>query len=143
MPVTNFFAAKLLDLLTARQQLISLGTDFDIWCALSTTTPTKVTGAWNFTEPVGNGYTRVRIGFYDARSIVNVFPDATGSSVANNKTIFFPRSLASWGLITNVGIWDAETGGNLLAYGQLTQGITPSTNNVPVIEVGDLTIDLV
>jgi hypothetical protein len=70
-----------------------------LYVALYTTDPTDAdTG----TEVSGGAYTRKAVVF-DAQN-------------KNNADITFPEATADWGTITHIGIRDAETGGNLLAY---------------------------
>lgn len=39
---------------------------------------------------------------------------ATGGQTSNNADILFPIAGESWGAITHIGIFDSDTGGNLL-----------------------------
>lgn len=50
----------------------------------------------------------------------------TGGTTSNNGTITFPSPTASWGSVTDVCVFDANTSGNLLWYVALT---TPKTIN--------------
>jgi len=48
-----------------------------------------------------------------------VFSEVFEHDVRNNVEILFNEAQSDWGIITNVGIFDAETEGNLLFYGTL------------------------
>ena len=83
---------------------------------------------WGFVEPSGNGYTRVAITNdttnWAATAAEPTIAGANGSgyTVQNNIAVTFPQSTGPWGggnNITNLGVWDALTGGNLLVYAAL------------------------
>jgi hypothetical protein len=63
-------------------------------------------GDTGVTEPVGNGYTRKAYGAYTL----------TGNVVTNDAKITHDAATGSQGTISHVGLWDALTGGNLLAW---------------------------
>lgn len=65
-------------------------------------------------EPSGGSYSRVSV----ANTLVE-WPAASGGSKANANIISFPTATAGWGDITHYGIFDALSGGNLLAFGAL------------------------
>jgi len=88
-----------------------------LYFGLSTTAPTA--SGTNITEPVGNGYARVAI----TNNITN-FPISVNGSKTNANTIIYPISSGSWGTITHYLVYDALTGGNLLAFGQLNNAQT-------------------
>lgn len=62
-------------------------------------------------EPTGNGYARQAIAFSAATS-----PDGTTS---NQNPVSFTATGGNWGTMTHIGIYDAETGGNLILHGIL------------------------
>lgn len=66
---------------------------------------------------------------------------APSNGVATNDSdIIFPKATESWGTITSVGIRDADTGGNLLMYGDLDSSATIDTNDQFVLSAGDLSV---
>ena len=76
-------------------------------------------------EVTGTGYARVQAD--------NVsFSTASASSVTNVLEVQFPVAESDWGVITHVGIMDAATGGNCLAYAQFMDatGATPRPKTV-------------
>ena len=66
----------------------------------------------------------------------------TGDTASNTAAIEFPTAGSSWGTITHIGVMDASTSGNLLAYGTLTASKTISSGDVFRIPLGDLDITL-
>ena len=66
----------------------------------------------------------------------------TGDTASNTAAIEFPTAGSAWGTITHIGVMDASSGGNLLAYGTLTASKTISSGDVFRIPLGDLDITL-
>ena len=60
-------------------------------------------------SPVGTAYVRMKL-----ENNKNALSIAFNGKVSNTKSITFPVAAAPWGIITDVGIFDAATGGNLL-----------------------------
>jgi hypothetical protein len=84
----------------------------ELWVALYASAPTDAAPGG---EPPGaNGYARQAATFVAA-------PDgADGSStVWNNAVLQFPTATGPWGTVAWVGIHDAVTAGNMLAWGPL------------------------
>lgn len=83
------------------------------------------------TEVSGGSYARQTIAF-----------TVTGSQASNTAAAEFPTATASWGTITYAAIYDALSGGNLLASGALTTSKTIDSGDVFRIPAGDFDIDL-
>jgi hypothetical protein len=83
------------------------------------------------TEVSGGSYARQTIAF-----------TVTGSQASNTAAVEFPTATASWGTITFAAIYDASSGGNLLAYGALTTSKTIDNGDVFRIPAGDFDINL-
>lgn len=66
----------------------------------------------------------------------------TGDTASNSANIDFPTAGSSWGTVVAVGVFDAVTSGNLLAYGNLTASKTIASGDVLRIPTGDLDITL-
>lgn len=83
-----------------------------LFISLHTSAPTDSTTG---NEVVGNGYARQTFA-------TPTFSQAGDGrwQVTNGGVITFPVASAAWGLVTYLGIWDAVTAGNQLAYAQLT-----------------------
>ena len=77
------------------------------------------------TEVVGGSYARVAV----TNTVAN-WPEVTGTDQAktNANAIQYPTATADWGTVVAVGIYDAATAGNLIAWGDL--------NTVQVINTG-------
>lgn len=104
----------------------------DMYLGLSTTAPSR--DGTGYTEPSGNGYVRI------------LLDDAMGSpnlgSATNAEEVHFKAATGSWGTCPYYLIFSAKTGGVLLAYGQLTDEISPVADTVPIIPVGDIVMGL-
>lgn len=83
------------------------------------------------TEISGNGYNRKIVAL-----------TTTGNLSTNGAAVEFDTATGTWGTVTYAGIFDAVTGGNLLAYGELTSAKTIASGDVFRIPAGDLDITL-
>jgi hypothetical protein len=101
-----------------------------LYVALSTADPRD--DGTGLLEPIGNGYARVPV----------TFSVAAAGQIANSAQVQFPQATGSWGTITHFAIFDAATGGNLLAHAQLTAALTVQAGNAPLFEVSDIVISL-
>ena len=106
------------------------------YLALSTTIPAD--DGTNFTEPVGNSYTRVTI----TNNATN-FPAASTSGGITTKTngakFTFPNPTGNWGTCIYYGFFTVVSGGTLQFYGLLDRPIAPKNGNTPVeFDVGEL-----
>lgn len=106
------------------------------YLGLSTTTPTDA-GA-NFTEPVGNGYTRLSVPNGQWAAAVQGQP----STKANSTLFTFPIASGGWGLITYVGIFDAAAAGNLRLFGALAASKTVASGDTAGLPVGTVILQL-
>lgn len=66
----------------------------------------------------------------------------SGNTASNSAAIEFPTATASYGTVSHVGVFDAETGGNLLAYAALSTSKAIDTGDVLRVPSGDLDITL-
>jgi hypothetical protein len=48
----------------------------------------------------------------------------------------------NWGLVTYFALFDAASGGNILAYGSLSPSITVNSGDIPRFGPGDLIVNL-
>ena len=99
-----------------------------LYLALYTVAPTDTGGG---TEVSGTAYARQTVAF-----------TGTNDTASNTSAVEFPTAGASWGTIVAVGIFDALTSGNLLAYGNLTDSKTIASGDVFRVPAGDLDITL-
>lgn len=66
----------------------------------------------------------------------------SGNTATTSAAIEFPTATASWGTITHIGIYDASSAGNLLAYAALTASKAIASGDVFRIPTGDIDITL-
>ena len=66
----------------------------------------------------------------------------TGNQASNTAAVEFPTATASWGTVTYAAVYDAVSGGNLMAYGALTTSKTIASGDVLRIPAGDFDINL-
>jgi hypothetical protein len=131
MPITDAYAASLLDLLVNGVALAAPNRHL----ALSTADPTS--DGSGLAEPVGNGYARV-----DLATLFGAASSAT-RDVTTDTLISFPTaSGGSWGTITHWAIMDAGSGGNAIWEDALTTPKTVADGETFEIPVGDLTLSL-
>ena len=99
-----------------------------LYVALFTSDPGE-TGSG--TEVSGGSYARQTVAF-----------TVTGNQASNTAAVEFPTATGSWGTITYAAVYDALSGGNLLAYGALTTSKTIASGDVLRIPAGDFDINL-
>jgi len=66
----------------------------------------------------------------------------TGNTATTNAAIEYPTATADYGTVTHVAVWDAVSGGNMLAYAALTASKTIATGDVMRLPTGELDITL-
>lgn len=137
MPFTTYLDKSLVDSVFGDTAYAVPAT---LYVALSTTTPTQA-GA-SFTEPSGSGYARVAVANSTANFGAAATQPATGYEVVNAVALAFPAATGAWGTVTYFGVFDAATGGNLLAYGALTTAQTIASGDTASFAASALTITL-
>lgn len=94
------------------------------------------------TEVVGGGYVRQQVTFSAP------VQEDDKAVIRNSSIVEFPVATEDWGVISHIGLFDAETGGTMIAHEALRDGagnpVTTEilTNDQLVIDVGNLTISL-
>lgn len=83
------------------------------------------------TEVSGGGYARQSVAF-----------TISGNTASNTAAVEYPTATANYGTVTHVGIYDASSAGNLIAYAALTSSKTIETGDVFRVPTGDLDITL-
>lgn len=63
-------------------------------------------------------------------------PLSGGTGIRNEQEIVFPRTSANMGTVTHLGVLDSITGGNMLLYGEVAQGLIMEANEEPVVMSG-------
>jgi len=66
----------------------------------------------------------------------------TGNAATNAAAVEYPVATAAYGTVTHVGVYDASTGGNLIAYAALATSKAIDTGDVLRIPLGELDITL-
>jgi hypothetical protein len=66
----------------------------------------------------------------------------SGNTASNTAAIEFPTATASYGTVTHVGVFDASTAGNLIAYAALTTSKAIDTGDVLRLPANDLDITM-
>ncbi len=103
------------------------------YIGLSTADPLD-TGA-GLAEPVGGAYARVATAAVDWNS-------AAAGAISNANAITFTQATASWGTVTHFAVFDAATGGNMLASGLLTISKAVGNGDTVKFDIGQLTATL-
>jgi len=86
-------------------------------------------------EPVGGSYARSQMSNVD-------WAEASGGAVSNAEAVEFAQATAPWGTITHFALYDAAVGGNLLAFGPLTDVRTVAAGDTVRFLPGDLNVTL-
>jgi len=125
MSFTNFLETEILDHVFAGAAYSAPGTHY---LGLFTSVPGETGGG---TELSGSAYVRKSVAF-----------TTSGNTTSNNAAIEFPTATGNWGTVTHVGVFDASTSGNLMAYATLSASKTIETGDVFRVPSGDLDITL-
>lgn len=96
--------------------------------ALYTVAPTDTGGG---TEVSGGAYARVSTAL-----------SVSGNTATNGSALEWDTATGTWGVVTSIGVFDASTGGNLIAYGNLTDSKNITIGDVFRISAGNLDITL-
>tara|TARA_R110002153_G_scaffold1447_4_gene7416 strand:+ start:1469 stop:1849 length:381 start_codon:yes stop_codon:yes gene_type:complete len=125
MSFTNFLETEILDHVFGGNAYTAPS---NLYLGLYTATPIDTGGG---TELSGSGYARLAM----AMSV-------SGNLATNSAAEEFATATGSWGTVTHVGVFDAATSGNLMAYGTLSASKAVATGDVFRIPAGDLDITL-
>jgi hypothetical protein len=125
MSFSNYLETKVLDHVFGATAYTAPAT---LYVGLYTATPNDAGGG---TEVSGTGYARQSAAF-----------TTSGDTTSNDDAIEFPTAGSNWGTVTHVGVFDASTSGNLLAYGALSTSKLVESGDVFRIPAGDLDISL-
>jgi hypothetical protein len=66
----------------------------------------------------------------------------SGNTASNSAAIEFPTATASYGTVTHIGVFDASTSGNLIAYAALSTSKAIDTGDVLRINSAELDVTL-
>jgi hypothetical protein len=126
MSFSNFLETEILDHVFAGAAYTAPSTKY---LALFTAVADGETGS--VTEVSGGGYARQSVAF-----------TTSGNTTSNNAAVEFPTATGNYGTVTHVGVYDASTSGNLMAYAALSSNKTIETGDVFCVPSGDLDITL-
>jgi hypothetical protein len=111
--LTDICEVDLLKLLTSQATTIFTTTQLaNVYVGLLTVAGSDSAGG---TEVSGGSYARI-----DSNGLWAAPVSGSPSSVANNATITFPTASGSWGTVVAFALYDAVSGGNRYAWGDLT-----------------------
>lgn len=125
MSFTNFLETEILDHVFAGAAYTAPSTHY---LGLFTSAPGEAGGG---TELSGSAYVRKAVAF-----------TTSGNTTSNNAAVEFPTATGSWGTVTHVGVFDASSSGNLMAYATLSSSKAIATGDVFRVPSGDLDITL-
>ena len=103
------------------------------YLGLSSTTPTIDGVCTGEPSMNGTGYERI---------LLNNLSEPLDGVITNNDYIMFEESIAEWGNITHYVVYDAEKGGNLLFFGELSPSRYVEINTAVVIKPEALVLAL-
>lgn len=125
MSFSNFLESEILDHVFGGNAYTAPGT---LYLALFTSNPDEDGSG---TEVSGTSYARTSVAF-----------TVSGNTASNTAAVEFPTAGGSWGTVSHVGIYDASSAGNLMAYAALTTSKAIESGDVFRIPAGDLDITL-
>ena len=102
-----------------------------VYLGLSTADPLDDAGG--LAEPSGNGYVRKAIGFSAASS----------RKVIQNGVVQYDQASGAWGTLTHWAIFDAESGGNMLAHGALSTSKAVVSGNTPRVADAEAEVEVI
>jgi hypothetical protein len=104
---------------------------------------TLYVGLYTAAPTDAGGGTEVSGGSYARKSMPAMTVSGTSPTEATNgAAVEFITATGSWGTVTHVGVFDASSSGNLLAWAALTASKTVSSGDVFRFDAGDLDITL-
>lgn len=127
MSFSNYLETEILDHVFANNAYTAPST---LYLALHTASPAE-DGSGAEVSTTGTAYARQTVAF-----------TVSGNTATTSAAVEFATATANFGTVTHVGVWDASTAGNLIAYAALTSSKTIETGDVFRVPAGDLDITL-
>lgn len=127
MSFSNYLETELLDHVFTNSAYTAPST---LYLALHTANPDE-DGSGAEVSTSGTAYAREAVTF-----------SVTGNTATTSAAVEYATATANFGTVTHVGVWDASTAGNLMAYAALTTSKTIETGDVFRVPAGDLDITL-
>ena len=125
MSFSNFLETEILDHVFGGNAYSAPAT---IYLGLFTSNPDEDGSG---TEVSGGSYARKSVAF-----------TVSGNEATNSAAVEFDTATANWGTVTHVGLYDASTAGNLMAYAALSSSKAIESGDVFRVPAGDLDITL-
>ena len=127
MSFSNFLESEILDHVFGGAAYTAPTTHY---LALFTAAPGETGGGTEVTTS-STAYARQTVAF-----------TTTGNTTSNTAAVEYPTATATFGTVTHVGVFDALTAGNLMAYATLTTSKAIDSGDVFRIPTADLDITL-
>jgi len=127
MSFSNFLETEILDHVFAGAAYTAPTTHY---LALFTAAPGETGGGTEVTT-VGTAYARETVAF-----------TTTGNTTSNTAAVEYETATAAFGTVTHVGVFDALTAGNLMAYAALSSSKAIDSGDVFRVPAADLDITL-
>ena len=127
MSFSNYLETEILDHVFGGSAYTAPST---LYLALHTANPDE-DGSGTEVTTVGTAYARATVAF-----------TTSGNTTSNTAAVEYSTATANFGTVSHVAVWDASTGGNMLAYAALTSSKTIETGDVFRVPAGDLDITL-
>ena len=108
-----------------------------VYVSLHTADPTKA--GLHTAEVSGGSYTREAVTF--GAPSTNGSGD-TSTERTLNSLLSWAQATADWGTVTHIGVEDASTAGNMLAFGPLTSSKVVQNGDTFTIPANNLSLDL-
>lgn len=116
-----------------------------VFRGIAYTSPTNLYVAL-FTDVPGDDGTGTEVsgGAYTRQQVVLTAPTQVGgkAQTENNAELEWPTATADWGTVQAAAIYDAATGGNMLAKASLATARLITENDILRVPAGDLTVSL-
>ena len=127
MSFSNHLETEILDHVFGGNAYTAPGT---LYLALHTANPDE-DGSGAEVSTSGTAYARQTVAF-----------TVSGNTATTSAAVEYATATANFGTVSHVGVWDASTAGNLLAYAALTSSKVIETGDVFRVPAGDLDISL-
>ena len=127
MSFSNYLETKVLDHVFGGTAYTAPST---LYLALFTANPNE-DGSGTEVSTSGTAYARQSVAF-----------TISGNTASNTAAVEYPTATANYGTVSHVGIYDASSAGNLIAYAALTSSKAIETGDVFRVPTGDLDITL-
>ena len=127
MSFSNYLETELLDHVFTNTAYTAPST---LYLALFTSNPAEDASGTEVTTS-GTAYARQTVTF-----------TVSGNTATTDAAVEFPTATANYGTVSHVGIFDASSAGNMIAYAALTTSKAIETGDVFRVPAGDLDITL-